>query len=392
MSSPRPPRRVRWASLVAAVACSLLAFAAPVGADPLPLSDPPSATLACVDGVSVFTIHWPVGEYGTWDIGDQYLGDLSGPGGIFTVPTDESFAVPSGWSPNHSTVRLNRDTVGNTSYNQFHLDLDGAPCPFSTPVTATIDCGTRNLTASVPAGHVTQFAVYDQDGGVVYFRQYPRYNLFGVLVEDVHVGPATLAVPTPLPPTVTSVHVVLTVDNTELSTTVDTSCAPVEVRGGDGSAVRTTACDGTVTTASRPGTITVVRSGPAAFDATVALSYSGTLAATLAGDLPTTVHFDPGQHEVVIPVQSGAAGTLDVVVDPGAGYLLGAQAAARIGVTVRTSTDPCTEDPDPDPGTDGPTDRPPTSVPAPVAAPGPVADPGITPPAEVIAGTARLTG
>ena len=125
----------------------------PAGADPLPLSDPPTASLTCVDGASYFTMHWPAGEYGVWNVGDDALGAFGGPGGVFTAPFDETFVVPPGWQAQHSTARLNLDTVGGAPYNQVHIAVDGTSCPFDTPVQAAIACSDRAAasTACSPA-------------------------------------------------------------------------------------------------------------------------------------------------------------------------------------------------------------------------------------------------
>jgi hypothetical protein len=397
--SPLAVLRRRWlAGLTAALA--LLVVAAPVDASPLPLSPEPTATLSCDAGLSVLTIHWPVGEYGAWDVGDSRLGDLSGSGGIFTAPTDESFSVPSGWQPDHSTVRLNRDTAGDTSYNQYHLSIDGESCPFSTPVSTSIECSTRMLSTFVTAGHVTHLTVLDQDGAVIFSRTYPRYNLFGALVEDVHVGPDHVTVPTPLSPAVTSVTVELTVDNSQLTTTADTSCQPapppppppsVGVAGEDGAVLLTTACDGHISALADAGAISIRRTGDVVAAADVEVAWSGPLATELGSQLPATVHFDPSQTVAVVPIPAQVSGVLGITVVGGPGYVVGPDAGTIIRITSDARSTPCPDDPPAVPTTAPPGDHPGGPVVARVPAPGP-RDPSAATPARVVAGTAHLTG
>jgi hypothetical protein len=400
----RPHPRHLLAIVGVAAALALFAATAPVEADPLPLSPEPTATLSCDSGVSVLTIHWPVGAYGAWEVGDNLLGDLSGPGGVFAAPTDESYVVPSGWVAHHSTVRLNLDAGPDSSYNQYHLAIDGESCPFSTPVSAAIACSTRSLSAFVEAGHVTQMTVYDQDGALVFSRNYPRYNLFGVLVEGVHVGPDTVTVPTPLSSTVTSVRVELTVDNTVLTTTADTSCAPappppplpsIDVAGEDGGVVHTRACDGHISSWVDPGAVSVRRTGDVGAAADVQVVWSGPLAVELADVLPATVHFDPTQTVAVVAIPVDVSGVLGITVVGGSGYLVGSEGATIIHVSAKTRTTACPDDPPAVPTTVPPGDR--SATPPLGSASGgfPGGVPGDTSaatPAQVVSGTAHLTG
>ena len=381
--TPRLSPRRRW-FLGAAIAGVLLTMAVPVDAAPLPLSDPPTATLSCDGTVSTLTMHWPAGEYGDWSIGDPNLGSVSGSGGIFTVPTDESFPVAAGWQAWHSTVRLNRDTVGNTSYNQSHVTVDGASCPFSTPVSAAIICSTRALAVTVPAGHVTTIDVYDQDGNVVFTQYYPRYTIWGDLEEDVLVGPVVIDASVPI--SATSVRVDLTVDNTQLSTSLDTSCLPpsVGVLGSNGEIDEITACDGSSTTQVTAGAAVVERSGRTDEAITVGLAYSGDLAADLAGSLPASVDFEAGEEQVLVPIESASPGSVLVAVVGGAGYTVGVRSSADVAIEAVASAQVCGEEPTDDPAGIDPTDTPRTT-PLPAA-------PGLAPPAQAITGPAHLAG
>jgi len=219
--------------LVSLVVGVLAAFGSPASADPLPLSPVPTAEISCDSGgVSTLTIHWGVGEYGSWRFGGGVLGDVSGPGGVFTAPTDETFTVPAGWQAMTSTFRLNRDTVGDTSYNQEHVNPEGAACPFATDIDLGYTCSTSTLVTSIAAGHVTQLIVYDDvTGDYLTSKDYPRYNLYGQLVEDIQVGPVDIS--TVIPSGIQRVRVEVTVDNTVLSETLSISCATGCVRDID---------------------------------------------------------------------------------------------------------------------------------------------------------------
>lgn len=389
---------LRRVLLVAGIAAALLTLTVPASADPLPLSDPPTASLTCVDGASYFTMHWPAGEYGVWNVGDDALGAFGGPGGVFTAPFDETFVVPPGWQAQHSTARLNLDTVGGAPYNQVHIAVDGTSCPFDTPVQAAIACSDRSLTLDVPAGAVSALDVYDQDGTLLYSTNYPIYDINGVIEQDVPVGPVTVTIPDPAPTTATSIRVVVIVSNATISSTIDTRCLPAPLPGvaasaTDGSVAELEACDGTVTATRRPGSLTIFRTGATADPLVVSLSYAGTLAADLSSTLPSTVTIPAGQDHVDVPVSSGAPGTLQVSIQAGAGYVVSAQGHASVAITRTRAVAHCGGDGSgepqgqpTDPGGKVPVTTTTTVVPA-----RPV-DPWAAPPAEVITGYAHLTG
>ena len=218
-------RRVATAvALVAAVVLGAMNLAAsPASADPLPLSPAPTAELTCSNGTSQLTIHWPAGEYGPWVFGGDVLGDISGPGGTYVTPWDEVRTVPSGWTPISSTFRLNSDPGMQNGYNQVHVHVDGASCPFQTSVGLTMDCPSRTLSTAIGAGHVSFWAIYDDiTGDVIDQRFYPDYDPNTGDLIPMPVGPTTLT--TTIPTGITRVRAELIVDNTPFSVTQNLAC------------------------------------------------------------------------------------------------------------------------------------------------------------------------
>lgn len=231
-SGPNRPHAVRRRSRVAAAAVLVAAVvlaalnlgASPASADPLPLSPVPTADLSCDNGTSNLTIHWPAGEYGSWLLNGGYLGDLSGPGGVFAAPTDEVHVVPSGWSPIGSTFRLNRDPGSNISYNESHVTVSGTACPFQTNVTLSMDCASRTLSIAVPAGSVSYYGVFDDSTGApIDERVYPGFDWNSFTPIPMPEGPATLTAA--IPPGVTVVRAELTINGAQFTRSLTLNCS-----------------------------------------------------------------------------------------------------------------------------------------------------------------------
>lgn len=228
-AAARTPRRsATVAALTAAfVLAALTIVALPASADPLPLSTTPTVDLTCDSGTSTLTIHWPVGEYGIWRLGDEVLGDVTGPGGVFTTATDEVHVVPSGWTATSSTFRLNLDTGPLSDYNQTHVQPNGASCPFTTTIAFSMHCPTHTLSINVASGHVGSYVIYDDaTGTIIDERVYPEYSEDSIEPIPMPVGP--VALPVSIPRRVTRVRAELVIDNTSFtaSTSVRTRRSP----------------------------------------------------------------------------------------------------------------------------------------------------------------------
>lgn len=70
-------------------------------------SPEPAASLSCDGGSSVLTMHWPVGEYGNWSVGDLYLGDASGGWASSPCRPTNPSRFPLGGRPPTPPARLN---------------------------------------------------------------------------------------------------------------------------------------------------------------------------------------------------------------------------------------------------------------------------------------------